>query len=111
MFQIEFDTKYGLAGLRSDIGRSSLSSRNSFVTQDESASDESQTLDMLSIENFTELGPTSQPVTTAIPGMGYKLVQLEAAGFASYHTVRDQKGVLLVKNLRNRLVVTLPQVT
>lgn len=112
--KVEFDVKYGLAGIRSDIhgGRAGAASRNSFVTQDEGGSDESKLSDILFLENYTsihmpELGPTSLPLT---PGMGYKLEQIEAAGFASYYTVTDQKAVLLVKNLRNRLVVTLPQV-
>ncbi|ODM98691.1 Multiple epidermal growth factor-like domains protein 8 [Orchesella cincta] len=110
LHRVEFDVKYGLVGVRNDIMRGQPPRNNPFVvSQDEGVSDESQTLEALSIENMSEFGPTSQPLTTVLPGMGHKLVQIEAAGFASYHTVTDPKAVLLVKNLRNRLVVTLPQ--
>jgi hypothetical protein len=40
----------------------------------------------------------------------YRLEELEAAGFTTHVTLREPKSVLVVKNLRNRLVVTLPQV-
>lgn len=111
--QIEFDVKYGLSGLGTDLVRAGRDpNRNRFLTQDEGVQDETMPIDFSSIENMTEGMPTSLPLTTSSPGIGpgYKLVQIEAAGFASYHTVTDQKGVMLVKNLRNRLVVTLPQV-
>lgn len=43
-------------------------------------------------------------------GDSFHLSELDAAGFATYVTVDKSKEILIVKNLRNRLVVTLPQV-
>lgn len=43
------------------------------------------------------------------PNSFFRFIEHEAAGYATYYTVQDPKAVLLVRNLRNRLVITLPQ--
>lgn len=42
---------------------------------------------------------------------GFQFIEQEAAGFHTFYTVLNPKSVLVVRNLRNRLVITLPQVS
>ena len=93
---MQFDTKYGLGG---DSEHPS--------SEDTSARDFPENFNVST--NLDEDG-----INLSLPRSGssgvYRMVEEEAAGFATHITLEDPRAVLVVRNVRNRLVITLPQV-
>jgi hypothetical protein len=107
---VEFDTKYGLSGERKEgsffkenFGGESAAAR---IDPEFEFSGNKSDYENNNITN--RIIPKHSRGSLNTPA--YRFIEHEAAGYATYYAVQDPKAVLLVRNLRNRLVVTLPQV-
>lgn len=94
--QVSFDTKYGLGG------------------DPEHPNGEEGPREFP--ENFNVSANLDEDgINLSLPRAGssgvFRLVEEEAAGFATHITLEDPRAVLVVRNVRNRLVITLPQVS
>jgi hypothetical protein len=107
--QVEFDTKYSLAGdarQHSSFGKVSLFAGETIKVDPDYEFTTNRSDDILEESGVNRV--ISKPM--GMPTSAYRFVEQEAAGFSTYYTVKDSKAILLVRNLRNRLVITLPQV-
>jgi len=104
---VDFDAKYGLSGERKE---GSFSKTMHFTGDSNKIEPDYELFTNKSDETYES--ETNRVIPK--PGSnkhGFRYIEHEAAGYATYYAVQDPKAILLVRNLRNRLVITLPQVS